>query len=68
MGKSFVKPVCEIVRFTHGVIATSICNCNIGGFEMPGGFDDTCTSINSYCDCQTNTIDETAENCIVPGA
>lgn len=68
MGKSFVKPFCEIVPFTNEVIASSICGCDIGGIDIGGCNSNICTSINTYCDCQTNTIDDTKENCIKPGS
>ena len=64
MKKSFEKPFCEIVHFGQPIITTSGCGCDVGGIEFPGCNENKCLSINTYCDCQTNTVDETAENCI----
>lgn len=67
MGKSFEKPFCEVVRFTHGIIMTSGCGCNIGGVDFPGCNQNYCTGIDTYCSCQTNFDDPDAGNCVLPG-
>ena len=66
MKNSFDKPFCEIIHFTTDVITSSQCGCNIGGIDVGGCDQNVCTSINTYCDCQTNTTDPTAANCIKP--
>lgn len=64
MKQSFEKPMFDIIRFNRDVITSSGCSCDIGGYDFGGCNQNVCTTINTYCDCQTNTVDETKANCI----
>ena len=62
--KRFVKPVCEIVRFSNGIIATSACPCYCDFDEFGLFYDQSdCTKDKpAYCSCKENHIAGTA-NC-----
>lgn len=65
MKRKFEKPVSEKICFSTDVIVTSEPGCYVLGEWIAGGCNENvCISINTYCDCQTNTTDPTARNCI----
>lgn len=49
--KTFGKPVCEVIRFNSGFIATSTCACYD---EDLGVLPKNCTGDVSYCACGVN--------------
>lgn len=64
MKQKFEKPVCETISFGNDVIKSSGCSCVMEGIDIGGCDNNICTSINTYCDCQSNYVDKTKENCI----
>lgn len=49
--KKFENPICEVVRFENGVIATSGCGCYDPDF---GNMGTVCTGDVGYCACTVN--------------
>lgn len=58
--KSFAEPICEVVRFGEGIIATSGCGCYDEDF---GDLGTVCTGDVSYCECTINTNPAVANCC-----
>lgn len=63
MKKSFVKPSCEVVRFSNSVIATSVCACFYPEVGEDLLNDSTCVGANISCSCNPNYDDPNA-NCV----
>ena len=56
MKKHFNAPSFEVVRFdTKGIIATSICYCDIGGYDYGMGEDECVGKNNPACTCSLVT-------------
>ena len=67
MVKSFVKPFCEVVRFSGSIMTVSGCGCWDGEDDWGTGAD--CTSDIAYCDCEKNNLPGQANCCVqVEGA
>lgn len=65
MKKNFEKPVYEVISFHSNIITTSSCGCNIGGIDIGGCDENTCSGVNLACTCNPNYTDPNA-NCTTP--